>query len=464
MARPLLKPHASLFAALLRALDPAAAVAAGALAFAWYQPEVASREPYTLFLLAAAVTIVALFPAFGLYEARRGESLAEVLRALLLAWLAIAALAAVALFAAKAGESFSRLWVALWLGGGFVATAVLRVALRVALRALRQHGRNLRHVAVVGAGGLGARVAERLAEASWVGFNVVAFYDDDPATHGSVIAGRPVAGAPERLAADITTGSIDQVWIALPLRAEARVREILGLLREHAVEIRFVPDIFGFHLLNHSLTEVAGLPVLSLTATPMAGPARAVKAIEDYGFGAVCFAIALPVMALIALGIKLSSRGPVLYRQARVTWNGEQFDMLKFRTMPVNTESDSGPVWSRKGEVRATPFGAFLRRLSLDELPQLANVLRGQMSLVGPRPERPEFVEYFRREIPGYMQKHLVKAGITGWAQVNDLRGDTDLARRIQYDLYYIEHWSVWFDLRILALTLWHILTSRNAH
>ena len=273
-----------------------------------------------------------------------------------------------------------------------------------------------------------------------------------------------VVGGPERLAADITTGMIDQVWIALPLRAESRVREILTLLREHAVEIRFVPDIFGFHLLNHSLTEVAGLPVLSLTATPMAGSARLVKALEDYALGAVVFALALPMMTLIALGIKLTSPGPVLYRQARVTWNGEHFEMLKFRTMPVDAERTSGPVWLRRGEARATRFGALLRRLSLDELPQLANVLRGDMSLVGPRPERPEFVEQFRREIPGYMQKHLVKAGITGWAQVNDLRGDTDLARRIQFDLYYIDHWSLWFDLRILALTLWHILTSRNAH
>jgi putative colanic acid biosynthesis UDP-glucose lipid carrier transferase len=148
----------------------------------------------------------------------------------------------------------------------------------------------------------------------------------------------------------------------------------------------------------------------------------------------------------------------------RVTWNEERFDMLKFRTMPVNAEHASGPVWLRKGERRATPLGSLLRRLSLDELPQLANVLRGEMSLVGPRPERPEFVEQFRREIPGYMQKHLVKAGITGWAQVNDLRGDSDLARRIQFDLYYIDNWSLWFDLRILALTLWHILTSRHAH
>ena len=235
------------------------------------------------------------------------------------------------------------------------------------------------------------------------------------------------------------------------------------MLREHAVEIRFVPDIYSFHLLNHSVTEVAGLPVISLTETPMSGINRVVKAVEDYVLVTVLLLLAAPAMLLIAIGVKLSSKGPVFYRQERVTWNGERFVMLKFRTMPVDAEAQSGPVWTRRGERRATPFGVLLRRTSLDELPQFLNVLHGEMSLVGPRPERPEFVERFRQEIPGYMQKHLVKAGITGWAQVNDLRGDSDLAQRIQYDLYYIDNWSLWFDLRILVLTLWHILKSHNA-
>ena len=254
------------------------------------------------------------------------------------------------------------------------------------------------------------------------------------------------------------------MWIALPLRAESRIREILTALREQSVEIRFVPDIYGFHLLNHSFTEIAGLPIISLTETPMSGVNRVLKTLEDYVVSAAALIVLSPLLALIALVIALTSRGPVLYRQERITWNGERFHMFKFRTMPVDAEADSGPVWSTRSEPRATPFGRFLRRFSLDELPQLFNVLRGEMSLVGPRPERPEFVEQFRRQIPGYMQKHLVKAGITGWAQVNDLRGDSDLPQRINYDLYYIEHWSIWFDLRILALTLWHILTSRNAY
>jgi putative colanic acid biosynthesis UDP-glucose lipid carrier transferase len=170
------------------------------------------------------------------------------------------------------------------------------------------------------------------------------------------------------------------------------------------------------------------------------------------------------LFVFIALAIVATSRGPVFYRQTRVTSSGRSFTMLKFRTMPVDAETQSGPVWSVPDGTRGTALGRFLRRYSLDELPQLINVLRGDMSLVGPRPERPEFIVQFRKDVPGYMQKHLVKAGITGWAQVNDLRGSSDLSKRIQYDLYYIDNWSLWFDLRILGLTIMHIFRSRNAY
>jgi putative colanic acid biosynthesis UDP-glucose lipid carrier transferase len=254
------------------------------------------------------------------------------------------------------------------------------------------------------------------------------------------------------------------VWIALPLRAEARIRDLLESLRRHSVQVRFVPDIFNFTLLHHSMTEIAGLPVINLTESPLEGGNLFLKKLEDVVLSLVILLVASPLMLLIAIGVKLSSRGPVFYRQERVTWNGERFHIVKFRTMPIGVEADSGPVWSSRDERRATRFGAFLRRTSLDELPQFFNTLRGEMSVVGPRPERPEFVERFKQEIPGYMQKHLVKAGITGWAQVNDFRGDTDVQERIQCDLYYIENWSLWFDLRIIALTLVHVLRSRNAH
>ncbi len=462
MHRPMLKPHASQFALILRASDPVIAIVVGLIAYLAYLRTLPLPENYVFFMLAAALAIVALFPLFRLYEAQRGASVADELQRLLFAWASVGALAGITIFATKSGNAYSRVWFTGWLIGSFASSAVTRIVVRVTLRALRRRGYNLRHIVVVGAGDLGREIAERLSAAAWTGLNVVGFYDDDPAKAGEVIDGRPVLGPTGRIAADLTPNGIDQVWIALPLRAEARIRDILTALRDAPVEVRFVPDIYSFHLLNHSLTEVAGLPVISLTETPIAGFNRLIKAVEDLAFGLVALLLAAPALVAIALAVKMTSRGPVLYRQQRMTWNGLCFDMLKFRTMHVDAEAD-GPRWSGQASGHLTPLGAFLRRFSLDELPQLLNVIKGDMSLVGPRPERPEFVEQFRHEIPGYMQKHLVKAGMTGWAQVNDLRGNTDVARRIQYDLYYIDHWSLWFDLRILAMTLWHILQSRNA-
>ena len=291
------------------------------------------------------------------------------------------------------------------------------------------------------------------------------FYDDDARLAGGDVDGIPILGNIDRIADDLEREDpADQVWIALPLRAEARIREVLIAMRQTTSVVRFVPDIHSFHLLHHSVSEVAGLPLLTLTDSPHTGIDSTLKSLEDFVLASLLLLAGIPFWIAIAIGVKVSSPGPVFYRQERVTWNGQKFAMFKFRSMPEDVESGSGPVWSRQGEERATRFGSFLRRYSLDELPQLLNVLKGDMSLVGPRPERPEFVREFRQRIPGYMQKHLVKAGITGWAQVNDLRGDSDLEQRIQYDLYYIDNWSLWFDMRILALTLWHILTSRNAH
>ena len=463
MQRSILKPHASLFAGVLRASDPLASILVGLAGHRVWLGSFALPQHYVVFLLAGALLIALFFPLFRLYEPQRGVSIVQEVRQLFVAWLVLGAVVVATLFATKTGDEFSRVWVSLWLAGGLAATLLLRTSVRLLLRGLRRRGHNLRHIAIVGAGTLGRTIAERLERTQWAGYSVVGFYDDDLAKVGVELEGRRVLGTPDVLVRDIDGGGIDQVWVALPLNAERRIRELLSLLRSSSVEIRFVPDIYSFHLLNHSVTEIAGLPVVSLAETPMSGPNRAAKAIEDAVLSALLLVPALPLMALIALGVRLTSPGPVLYRQDRVTWNGARFVMLKFRTMRVDAEATSGPVWSRPDDRRTTRFGAWLRRWSLDELPQLFNVLKGDMSLVGPRPERPELVEAFRRRIPGYMQKHLVKAGITGWAQVHDLRGNSDLVKRIEHDLFYIENWSVWLDLRILGLTFGHVLNSRNA-
>ena len=464
MKRSLLKDNAPLFEWLVRLFDPLLAVLAGWLAYRWYLGTWILPERYLLALIGVAVVCFALFPLLRLYAPQRGVTLFEEAGRLANAWLLIAAAWFGYVFLSKSGVEFSRAWSLYWIAFGAAIHIVFRAAIRLVLRELRRRGYNQRHIVVIGAGRLGKDIARRLAAAPWSGLSIRAFYDDDPALAGVQVDGIAVHGTVDAVPRDLDAGNVDEVWIALPLRADARIRELLLHLRRHSVGVRLVPDIFNFALLNHSMTEVAGLPVINLAESPLSGVNRAIKGTEDFVLSLLLLIIASPLMLVIALGVKLSSRGPAIYAQQRVTWNGRHFMMRKFRTMPVDAEAASGPVWSSPGERRATPFGAFLRRSSLDELPQLLNVLQGDMSLVGPRPERPEFVEQFRRQIPGYMQKHLVKAGITGWAQVNDLRGDTDLTRRIEYDLYYIDNWSLMFDLRILCLTLWHILTSRNAH
>lgn len=462
--RNLLKQHAPLLEQLIRYADPMLIVAAGMVVFYLYFDHWDLPNHYLVALAAGGLLCMLLFPIANLYQPQRGVSMIEEFRRLFYAWLSIMVIAFSFLFLTKMGASYSRVWIVSWMITGFALHTGYRILLRIALRAFRRHGYNLRHIAIVGVGELGLEIAARVRATTWSGFNVLGFYDDRVDRFGEKVGDWPLLGTLADLPDDIESEGIDQIWIALPLRAEERIKELLEALRQHSVQICFVPDIYGFHLLHHSFTEIAGLPVINLTDSPMQGMNTFVKAIEDYVLASIILFLSAPLFLAIALGVKLSSRGPVFYRQERITWNGTRFSMLKFRSMPIDCEDTTGPVWAKPGESRATPFGSFLRRSSLDELPQFINVLRGEMSIVGPRPERPELVEEFRRQIPGYMQKHLVKAGITGWAQVNDLRGNTDLEKRIQYDLYYIENWSLWFDLRIMALTLVNVFRSRNAY
>jgi putative colanic acid biosynthesis UDP-glucose lipid carrier transferase len=463
MARGLLKTHATLLERLLRIADPLWLAAAGVAAHIAYFGNSALPDSYWLLIALGAALCLGVMPLAELYRPQRGISLVVELGSLFNAWLVLTGCGLAFLFATKTGSAYSRIWAGLWVLFGISGHVLLRIALRLSLRALRRRGFNLRHIAIVGAGPFAMEVATRLHSNSWTGFVVFGIYDD-VLLPASPSAGPPALKPLSQLREDLRSRSIDQVWIALALKDEAAIRGVIDQMRDYPVQICFVPDIYSFNLLHHSFSEIAGYPVINLTDTPLQGWKAFGKVVEDYVVSALILIAASPLMLLIAIGIKLSSPGPVFYRQQRMTWNGSPFSMLKFRSMPVEAEAASGPVWARAGDARATRFGAFLRRVSLDELPQFLNVLKGEMSIVGPRPERPEFVDEFRKEIPGYMQKHLVKAGITGWAQVNDLRGNTDLATRIQYDLYYIENWSLAFDLRIMALTVVNVFTSRHAY
>jgi exopolysaccharide biosynthesis polyprenyl glycosylphosphotransferase len=250
--------------------------------------------------------------------------------------------------------------------------------------------------------------------------------------------------------------------IALPREDGGQLEKILADLDDELVTVRLIPDLLHVMTLRSSVEELDGLPLINLRESPMVGWAAVQKRAFDVvvaSLGLVAFA---PVMALAALAVRASSGRPILYGQERMGLDGRVFRMIKFRTMRPDAERETGPVWTSSDDARRTRVGAFLRRTSLDELPQLWNVLRGDMSLVGPRPERPYFVERFRREIPGYMLRHKVRAGLTGWAQVHGWRGDTSLHERVEHDIYYIQNWSLALDLRILLMTLWH--GHRNAY
>jgi Undecaprenyl-phosphate glucose phosphotransferase len=247
---------------------------------------------------------------------------------------------------------------------------------------------------------------------------------------------------------------IQVVIIALPLSAHDRIMEVVNNIGDEMVDIKVVPDLARFISLRGSVEEFEGLPIIGLRGSPMEGWARVVKRVTDMVGSLIFIVLVSPLLLILALAVKLSSPGPVFYRQRRMGMDGRVFTMLKFRSMRVDAEQNSGPVWAAQDDPRRTRLGAFLRRASLDELPQFFNVLKGEMSLVGPRPERPELIKDFKTKVPGYMLRHKMKAGITGWAQINGWRGNTSLERRIEHDLYYIENWSLGLDIKIIMLTL----------
>jgi putative colanic acid biosynthesis UDP-glucose lipid carrier transferase len=471
MKRPrgILKRNADALLLVSQVVNPLLVGLVGYLTFYFYllpKPEFDDFPArYQMAILVGMLLTILILSWFQVYRPWRGIRLWQELWTIFLAWGgAIMAMIIIAFFT-KTSTDFSRVWTAGWWITSGILIIALRVAIRLSLRFARSRGYNQRQVVVAGAGSLGQKIVSRIRSAPWVGLEIIGFFDDNEQLQGQVINGIPVAGKLDDMEMYLQKEDIDQVWIALPLRAETRMKQLMKkILVSTSAEIRFVPDIFEFRLLNFSVSEVVGLPVLNLTNSPMFGIHQLLKAVEDRIIAGLALIILAPIMVLIALGVKLSSPGPIFYRQERVSWNGLSFTMLKFRSMPVNAEQSKGAQWATAGDQRTTLFGHFLRRTSLDELPQLINVIKGEMSIVGPRPERPVFIEEFRTEIPDYMQKHLVKAGITGWAQVNGWRGDTDLGTRIKYDIYYIENWSISLDLKIMIMTVFKGMLHKNAY
>jgi len=468
LPKGLLKEYWRVISMMIRCVDMINVCAAGWFAYIVKFNEFHVAPSYITAICMGTLLTPLVFSFFAIYESVRGKSFIGHFMHLLQAVMVMSLLLAGLAFFTKSGESYSRVWFAIWMVIAFTLLIFVRCGLLLCLHIMRARGLNERRVVIIGATDLGIKFAKTVQEALWTGFRIVSFIDDEANQKPKQLHGISVIQTPHDLVAYLTQESIDELWLALPLRDEARVKEILFALRHQTLTTRFVLDIFGLDLLNHSVIDIAGFPVINLRSTPMVGVNRFVKAIEDRILAACILLLISPLLLLIYVGIRCTSSGPVVFKQQRLGWDGRVIKIYKFRTMIEHAELDGCITQATANDQRVTRLGRFLRKTSLDELPQFFNVLQGRMSIVGPRPHALAHNELYKDTIHTYMQRHRVKPGITGWAQVNGWRGETDtlekMEKRVEYDLYYINNWSLGFDLKIIFLTFFRGFISRNAY
>lgn len=460
----MLKQHHHTMLSLLVIADAAAVGCAWLLSywvrFAWLPVTKGVPDVTDKFLPLLPIVVLAhlfVFYRLRLYRPRRTENLFGETRDILKAFFVAVVIVILLDYALPHSHKISRYFILTYAIIGTTLFTLFRLMVRLVLHLLRQQGWNRRYAAVVGSGRMAQRLLQALARHRWTGLEIAYFVDD----RTGEIQGLPVHSPIKDLRQIVAEFPVDAVFIALPAVQSQRTPEILESLQHSMADVRLVPDINPTFAMNADVSKLDTVPILSLRQTPLYGWNALTKRTFDVVVGSVCLLIAGIPMLLIAAAIKLFSPGPIFYRQRRVGFDGRAFDMLKFRTMVVDAEKH-GPGWSTPDDPRRTPLGTFLRRTSLDELPNLFNVLRGELSLVGPRPERPEFIDQFRHEIPNYMLRHKIKAGMTGYAQIKGLRGDTSIRRRVQHDMWYIRNWSLLLDVRILLRTVTGVWFSRH--
>ena len=421
-------------------------------------PVTKGLPPLSMYLRLLPVVLV-LYPVVfyfqGLYHRRRMRSrFDEGMRVMMAVMLATVLLTAGLTFYRPPDFTYSRLFLAVFAVTDAVLVSLFRWGIGAGLARIRRSGGNLQRVLVIGAGELGRQVVERLEAHTEFGFSVVGFLDDDPGRQQRKIQGVPVLGGTDQLESVVAKYGVDQVMIALPLAAHYRTVQLVRRAGQLLVDIKVVPDVLQYYVMRAGIEDLDGLPLINLTQIPLQGWNQIVKRGFDIT-GSVALLLATSwLFPIIAWLIKHEDGGPVFFSQVRTGLDGRSFRLFKFRSMRADAEGEGEAHWTRTRDSRVTGIGEVLRRTNLDELPQLYNVLRGDMSLVGPRPEQPKFVERFRSRYPAYNVRHRVRAGLTGWAQVNGLRGDTSIRQRIVHDLYYIENWSLGLDMRILWRTL----------
>jgi putative colanic acid biosynthesis UDP-glucose lipid carrier transferase len=418
-------------------------------------PQMLSLQPLPLTyatVLASAALFLGLF-SDSLYRSWRVNDLSSMLKSVATVWGSVIVLLMLGLFITKTTADISRVWFTVWALSCWVALSLQRLAAYRFLRWLRQRGYNFKTVLLVGFGPVGDQVVKAIQESAWSGLRIQAHIQPEQLHTYTQL---PEAQQP------------DEIWLCLPLSDETGIRTSLEALRHSVANIRLVPDWFSIKLINHGISEALGIPMLDLAASPVTGATRIIKAIEDRVLAFIILILISPLMLAIAIAVKATSPGPVYFRQKRNGWNGNVIKVYKFRSMYMHQEDDGQVTQATQGDTRITPLGRFLRRTSLDELPQFINVLQGRMSIVGPRPHAVAHNDYYKQHLPRYMLRHKVKPGITGWAQVHGLRGETDtlekMEKRVEYDLYYIEHMSLWLDLKIMVMTVLKGFAHRNAY
>jgi len=458
-----------------RFLDVLFVIAGGLLAH-WmrFSTPIALSDTERLLIAFNCVLLLLLFPGFGVYETWRGKPLPAMLARVAAAWLVVVFTALVLAFTLHRMDAVSRLWFGYSTVISGALIIVTKCLVHAVLRMVRRRGMNSRTVAIVGAPGFARTLLAHLEHAPQAGFKPVCVLDTS--CHTSFDAAEPYGARLNRLpvltdlnafAAKVREDHVNEVWLALPLSEEHTIYRFTRMFRHDFVNLRFIPDVRSLSLFNHALVDVVGLPTLNLSATPFSSPQMWPKLIFDRLFAAAALLALAPVFVALAIGIKLGSPGPVFFRQTRKGVDGQPFAIYKFRSMTVHHEAQGQLTQASRNDARVTKLGGFMRRTSLDELPQFLNVLLGQMSVVGPRPHAVEHDDLYKDQVYGYMHRYRIKPGITGWAQVNGYRGATTkvekMEARVKFDLFYIHNWSFWFDMKIVFITIFKGFVGRNA-
>jgi putative colanic acid biosynthesis UDP-glucose lipid carrier transferase len=415
---------------------------------------VAFGSHYQVLVILTALTTATTFSAAGAYRPWRSAPFTEQAHLTVLAWTVVAGTLLAIAYATKTSALFDRRIVLTWMVTAPAVLVVFHVSVRAALRHMRTRGRNVRTFVIVGGGDLARRLYDHIQSSPWLGMRALGYFEDGSTAQLPI----PHLGTFDQLAAWTRRHNPSFAYVALPMHQEKRIREVVERLCETPVSVYLVPDIFTFQLLNARVEQIDGLPVIGLRESPFRGTDGWLKRAEDVVIAVVILTLISPLLALIAIGVKLTSPGPAIFTQRRYGLDGRPIRIYKFRTMTVCEDGDVARQAVRS-DPRVTRFGAFLRHTSLDELPQFLNVLQGRMSIVGPRPHPIVLNEQYRKLIKGYMLRHKVRPGITGLAQVNGYRGETDtlekMEKRVEYDLSYIQSWSLQLDLKIIGQTIW---------